>query len=59
MAQHGLSRPTEARFIYIKIRITVMSEYGDLSLEHVGGYMFMDNLYFHTINVHVSVCIND
>jgi hypothetical protein len=21
--------------------------------------MFMDNLYFHTIDVHVSVCIND
>jgi hypothetical protein len=36
-----------------------MSEYGDLSLEYVGGCMLMDNLYFHAIDVHVLVCIND
>jgi hypothetical protein len=29
-----------------------------LSLEYVLGYMFMDNLYFHTIDVHVLDYIN-
>lgn len=36
-----------------------LPEKSDVSMEHAGGFMFMDNLYFYRINVHMLVYIND
>jgi hypothetical protein len=39
--------------------VFILPEDGDLSLKHVGGLMFMDNLYFITICVQILVYKNE